>query len=101
MFGDSPGDGGNVTHVGRINVDAGVLNPELLTPSYGPAVARVWAKARLRDRIDAIIIHELAESQTGDHAEALKLALETERPINEATRQILRAMESGWKGRGP
>ncbi len=38
-------------------------------PEAGP----VWAKSSLRDRIDAIIAHEHAESLTGDHdlAEAM------------------------------
>jgi len=58
----------------RISVDSGVFNPELLTERYGPRVGTIWAISRLRDRIDAVIIHELAESQTGTHEAAEVLA---------------------------
>ena len=92
-------DGGNVTAVGRINVDSGVLNPDLLMKDYGANAAKVWASERLRNRIDAIIIHELSEYEAGSHEEALALAPQTERPVTERTRKILRTMESGWKGR--
>ena len=47
--------GGGVT-VGRgINVDSGVLNPNLLGDPGAGGAARAWSKARLRDRIDAVI----------------------------------------------
>jgi hypothetical protein len=61
--------------------------------------AKTWARERLSNRIDAIIIHELAEADAGTHEAALRLAPETERPISEGTRKILRAMRDGWKGR--
>ena len=92
-------DGGNVTAVGRINVDSGVLNPELLTEPYGDEAAQVWQNERLRNRIDAIIIHELSEFEAESHEGALALAPRTVRPITQGTRKILRAMELGWKGR--
>jgi hypothetical protein len=41
---------------GGLNVDQGIFNPELLS-SKVPS----WATASLRDRIDAVIIHELFE----------------------------------------
>jgi hypothetical protein len=41
---------------GGVNVDPGVFNPELLA-----AEAPSWSNASLRDRIDAVIIHELME----------------------------------------
>jgi hypothetical protein len=41
---------------GGINVDPGVFNPELLAGQ-----APSWETASLRDRIDAVIIHELTE----------------------------------------
>jgi len=41
---------------GGVNVDPGVFNPEFLA-SKAPR----WATATLRDRIDAVIIHELME----------------------------------------
>jgi hypothetical protein len=90
-------DGGGVATGGRISVDSGVLNPDQLAKDYGEEAGKLWAESRLRDRIDAIIIHEESEAEAGTHEEALALAPKTTRPINEATRRILRAMERGWK----
>jgi hypothetical protein len=42
----------------RINLNSGILNPALLALKLGPKVATLWAKGRLRDRMDAIIAHE-------------------------------------------
>jgi hypothetical protein len=41
---------------------------------------------------DAVIAHELAESQTGTHDGAEALAAERELSVSEGTRRILRAM---------
>ena len=87
--------GGSVATGGRIGADSGVLNPELLTGPYGAEAGELWARSRLADRIDAIIIHELSEAEAGSHAEALALGPKTDRPISPATRQLLRAMEAG------
>ena len=51
------------------------------------------------DRIDAVIIHELSESQAGTHQGAEVLAQATDRPISKGARHILRAM--AWKGEPP
>jgi hypothetical protein len=83
--------GGSVEGV-NIAVNSGALNPDLLTERYGPEVGKLWAKSRLRDRIDAVIAHELAEAQTGTHEGAEELAAETELAVSEGTRRILRAM---------
>ena len=72
-----------------ITVNSGCLNPELLKGRNG---AREWSKARLRDRIDAIIAHEWEEDRSGSHAEALKAAPTTELEITGGARRILRAM---------
>jgi hypothetical protein len=72
-----------------IAVNSGVLNPELLKGKPG---VRVFAKARLRDRIDAIIAHEFEEDRLGTHELALKHAMKTELPISDGARRILRAM---------
>jgi hypothetical protein len=66
-----------------------VLNPDLLKSSNG---GRIWPKASLRDRIDAIIAHEWEESKTSDHAAALKATPKTDLRITERARQILREM---------
>ena len=82
--------GGGNDPAGGITLDSGVFNPDLLGTLPG---SEEWAKARLRDRIDATIAHEYEESRRGgSHVEALKRAPETELPIHEAARYILRAM---------
>ncbi len=70
-------------------VDSGVLNPELLKGKKG---GRLWPRARLRDRIDAIIAHEYEELRHGTHADALEAAARTELPISDGARRITRAM---------
>ena len=79
--------GGRITS--GITVNSGCLNPELLEGMLG---ASEYANARLRDRIDAIIVHEYEEDRTGSHEAALKAASETELPIGDGARVILRAM---------
>jgi hypothetical protein len=90
--------GGNVVGQ-RISIDSGVLNPDLLAKPYGPDASKVWAKSRLRDRIDATIAHELAEAAGGSHEEALRNAADTSLPIREEARRILRAMADAEKKR--
>lgn len=80
-------DGGSVTR--GITVNSGVLNPELLKGQRG---GRIWSKAPLRDRIDAIVAHEWAESKSVNHAAALKDAAKTELPVTDGARRILKAM---------
>jgi hypothetical protein len=72
-----------------ITVNSGVLNPELLKGQKG---GRLWPKARLRDRIDAVVAHEWAEDKTLDHDAALKAAPRTELPVSDGARRILKAM---------
>ena len=52
----------------------------------------IWAKARLRDGIDAVIAHEFAESKTIDHVAALKAAAKTRLPVTDGAKQLLKAM---------
>jgi hypothetical protein len=79
--------GGNIT--GGITVNSGALNPELMKGNKG---GRIWHRARLRDRIDAIIAHEWEESKSVDHDAAPKAAPKTGLPITDGARPILRAM---------
>lgn len=81
-------DGGSIT--GGITINSGVLNPQLLDGARG---ADVWAKARLRDRIDAVIAHEWEEAKSTNHIAALTTAPKTSLPIRDGARRILRAME--------
>jgi hypothetical protein len=84
---------GGVVVGDRIGVDTGVFNTDLLEPDYGEETGKPFGRSRLRDRLDAIIAHEHAESVCGSHAEALEQAPKTELPIRERAREILRAME--------
>ena len=91
--------GGGVNRIGQVNVDSGVMNPELLAENYDQAAQDRWKRTRLGDRAQAIIAHELAEYEHGgDHELALIAAPETDRAISHAARELLRAMESGWMG---
>lgn len=79
-------EGGNITD--GISVNSGVLNPEILKGKG----SRVWARARLRDRIDAVIAHEYEEDRQGTHELAVKQGAKTELPVTDGARRILRAM---------
>jgi hypothetical protein len=78
--------GGHITT--GITVNSGVLNPHLLEGKC----SRIWPRARLRDRIDAVIAHEYEEDRIGTHELALKHAPKTELPISDGARRIRRAM---------
>jgi hypothetical protein len=67
----------------------GALTPGLLKGQKG---GRLWPKARLRDRIDAVIAHEWEEDKTLDHDTALQAAARTELPVSDGARRILKAM---------
>ncbi|QDV34884.1 hypothetical protein [Tautonia plasticadhaerens] len=96
-----PGDreGGTISPAGQVTLDSGLMNPELLTANYDEATQRIWQKTQLQDRAQAIIAHELAEHEYGDHELALIAAPETNLPISYAARELLRRMEAGWRGR--
>jgi hypothetical protein len=82
--------GGGNDPAGGLTVDSGVFNQELLGTLPG---SKEWENGRLRDRLDAAIAHELEEARRGgDHVEGLKHAPNTELPISEGGRHILRAM---------
>jgi hypothetical protein len=70
-------------------VKSGCLNPELLKGKPG---ARVFAKASLKDRIDAIIAHEYEEDRLGTHEAALMHGAKTQLPVTNGARRILKAM---------
>jgi len=84
----------------RLYVDSGVLNPELLAELSGLHASSVWAKSRLRDRIDAVIAHEHVEAQTRSHASAEALAPDTALPIREGGRRILTAIAGRDRRKG-
>jgi hypothetical protein len=84
--------GGGISPGARINLNNGVLNPDLLVPHPSPAVSSIWCRARLRDRCDAVIAHEYHEGQGLSHKEAERRAAETELAVSDGARSILRAM---------
>ncbi len=90
-------DGGTCDDFGRLYVDSGFLNPELLA-NLGAEADEKWRRMSARNRIDAILPHEDAESRTGSHEEALKIGPDTELPISHEAREMLRVMARGWRG---
>lgn len=92
--------GGGVGPSGQVTLDSGLMNPQLLSPNYDEATQRLWMCTRIQSRTEAIITHELAEYECGgDHELALIAGAETKRPISQAARELLRAMQKGWRGR--
>lgn len=91
-------DGGGVTTDG-INLDSGALNPDLMS-DVSLQAHEAHRKARFRARIDACIAHEYEEARHKSHAEAVAAAPDTELPIGEGARRLLRAIAGGEKGRG-
>jgi len=91
-------EGGGVSPGGRINVDSGVFNPDLLK-DVSPPAHEAHKRARLRDRIDASIAHEFEEARAGSHGEAVASAPDTALAINDRVRAHLRAIEEGEIGR--
>jgi hypothetical protein len=76
-------------------VDGGVLNPELLGDPAAGGAPRAWARARLRDRIDAVIAHEYEECLRGSDAAARRHAPTTRLRISDEARAILRLLAGG------
>jgi hypothetical protein len=91
--------GGSNSPGARINLNSGILNPELLSPELGPEVAALWGKCRLRDRMDAVIAHEHHESLGLSHPETVAEAPDTPLPVREGARRILRAIRDREQGR--
>ena len=77
-------------------MDSGILNPALNADEIGPEAARVWEKSRIRDRIKAIIAHEDLESQGVPHDEVVQRVPETDLPIGDNARRILRTTAEGF-----
>jgi hypothetical protein len=88
-------DGGGLSTGGRINVDSGVLNPGWNAARIGPRARAIWEKSRLRDRIDAAIVHEFEEHRCGSHEQAVERAPETDLPVGGRARALLRAIRLG------
>jgi hypothetical protein len=84
---------------GRIVVESGLFNFDLLRKDYGEKAAKLYADSDVISRLDAIVAHEYEEHRHGgSHVEALKYAPSTELPITDRAREIVRAMQTGWRG---
>jgi hypothetical protein len=91
--------GGGVSHAGQITLDSGLMNPDLLAVACDEETHEMWRRTRIRDRVQAIIAHELAEHEYGgDHELALIAGPETKLPISHAAKELLKQMERGWRG---
>jgi hypothetical protein len=75
--------GGSNSPGARINLNSGILDPGLFAPELGPELASLWARCRLRDRMDAVIAHEHHESLGLSHPAAVEQAPDTPLPISE------------------
>jgi hypothetical protein len=85
--------GGDNIHQQGINLDSGILNPDLIDARRAPELSSQWSKARLRHRADAVIAHEYEEASCDlplQHEEAKRKAPETQLRIDEAARSLLR-----------
>ena len=87
--------GGTNDFAGRIYVDSGALNPQLNAQAIVPEASRLWARSRLRERIDAVIAHEYEESGGIHHDQVVERVAETTLPISENARRILRSISEG------
>ena len=92
--------GGYNSPDGRIVVESGLFNFDLLRKDYGEETAKLYADSDVTSRLGAIIAHEYEEHRHGgNHVEALKHAPSTQLPITARAREIARAMQKGWRGR--
>ena len=71
-----------------ITLNSGCLNSESIRGKR----SRLWAKARLRDRLDVVIAHEYEGDRLGMHELTLKHAHKTDLPISDGARRICRVM---------
>jgi hypothetical protein len=85
--------GGRNLHRRGINIDSGILNPDLIDAREEPELSLLWRKARLKDRADAVIAHEFEEASGAlplQHEEAKRKAPDTPLTISAASRRLLR-----------
>jgi hypothetical protein len=91
--------GGSVSPAGQITLDSGLMNPDLLAVGYDEATQELWRHTRILPRAQAIIAHELAEHEHGNHELALIAGAKTELSVSYAAKILLEQMERGWRGR--
>ena len=92
-------DAGGNSPGGRLSVDSGVLNPEWNASRIGEEASAHWKRSRLRHRIDATIAHEFEEAKGGSHDYAIEYGPETELPVSDEVRALLRSIRRGEQSR--
>jgi hypothetical protein len=93
----SESKGGTNDFAVRLYVDSGVRNPALNAEKNGPDATRLWARSRLRDRIDAVIAHEFEEGRGLSHNHVVERVADTRLLISENARRILKSVAEGVK----
>jgi hypothetical protein len=89
---------GSLTPDGRITLDSGVMNPEVMDAPYGKEAGDFWrSKLRLRDRMQAAGAHEYEEYEGGNHEAALTRGPVSALPVSEPAWEMLRKMRDGWR----
>lgn len=93
-FNPYEGIGGSVGTIGEINLDSGVLNPDLMR-KYGTEAGDAWEHASLKTRCDTAIAHEYEEGNGFTHDEAIARAPDTELPISHEARALAGRIRDG------
>jgi hypothetical protein len=86
--------GGSVGTIGEINLNCGVLNPDMMR-QYGSEAGDAWEHASVRIRCDTAIAHEYEEGNGITHDEAIARAHDTELPISNRARELARRIRDG------
>ncbi len=82
-------DGGGNSPGGRLNLDSGLFNDDLMQP-LGSRAGRAWRRASVETRAMAVLAHEDVESRGHTHEEAVEMAPDTGLTITRAARELLR-----------
>ena len=89
-------DGGGNSPGGRLNLDSGLFNDDLMKP-MGAKADRAWRRSSVETRAMAVLPHEDIESRGYSHDEAVELAPDTALPITHAARELLRIIREGQR----
>jgi hypothetical protein len=82
-------DGGGNSPGGRLNLDSGIFNDDLMK-HLGPRADAAWRRSSVETRAMAVLPHEDIESLGHTHEEAVEMAPDTALPITHAARELLR-----------
>lgn len=83
------GDGGGNSPGGRLNLDSGLFNDDLMQP-ISLRADKAWRRASVETRAMAVLPHEQIEGRGYRHEEAVEMAPDTNLPIAHAARELLR-----------